>query len=447
MPKKDLFICTSCGYESGKWLGKCPSCEEWNSFEEVATLPVTKNSKKISISGTGHQPVLISQISIENVKRYNTSLSEFDRVLGGGVVPGSLILLGGEPGVGKSTLMLQTAEKLSKYGKVFYVSGEESSSQIKMRSSRINVKGEGILFFNETELEKIEQEISNEKPYFLVIDSIQTLYMSSIDKAPGSVIQIREATARLLEISKSLGVSTFIIGHVTKDGNIAGPKILEHIVDTVLYFEGKIPYLILRAVKNRFGSTDEIGIFSIEESGIAEVKDPSNLFIDEIESEGMSISCVIEGTRPLLLEVQALVSNSTFSMPRRVIDGVETNKINKIIAVLEKQIGVILSTKDVFINLVGGIKITEPAIDMAICTALLSSLHGKPVTKKNAFIGEIGLSGEIRRISRIKERINEASRLGIEKIYIPQVCVDEFKTKPDNVFLVANIQELIKYLF
>jgi len=373
-------------------------------------------------------------------------MQEFDRVLGGGVVPGSLVLIGGEPGIGKSTLMLQIAELLSGSGTVLYVSGEESASQIKMRSERMNVSGKNIEFLGETELEGIISVINEVKPLCIVVDSIQTCHTGEIDKAPGSVTQIKEVTHRLLEIAKSRNIATFIIGHVTKDGMIAGPKILEHIVDTVLYFESNSPFLILRAVKNRFGNTDEIGIFVMEEKGVIQVENPHEIFLDDTEGEGIAITCVTEGTRILLLEVQALVSNTTFAAPRRLVDGVEINKVNKLVAVIEKRIGINLSAKDVYINIVGGIKVKEPAIDLAVVAAVLSSVFGKIMDKKIAFIGELGLTGEIRNVSRLKERISEALRLGITDVYVPSKGQNKEKWAGIKIHPLANVGELVKAL-
>ncbi len=440
MAKDKAFVCSNCGYDSVKWLGNCPSCNEWNTFKEIK---LHKEKSRKVIQAPLSDAIPISKIQAASVSRFLTGMSELDNVLGGGIVPGSVILLGGEPGVGKSTLMLQVSENLSKLGKILYVSGEESGAQIKMRSSRLGVKGDKVYFSGETSLENIYKQIEKDKPDFLVVDSIQTCYTSAHDKSPGSIVQVREVTNRLLEISKTMGIATIIIGHVTKEGNIAGPKILEHIVDTVLYFESNSPYLILRSVKNRFGNTDEIGIFLMQEAGVTEVTNPHEVFLDETQGEGIAVACVIEGTRALMLEVQALISTTAYASPRRLVDGVELNKVNKIIAVMEKHLGLNLSTKDVYINLVGGIKVKEPAIDLAITCAVLSSLYRFTVNKKWAFIGELGLTGEIRKVSFLKERVNEAAKMGIEKIILPGKGLEKESLSEQNVKGIKSIIDLI----
>ncbi len=439
--EKIVFVCNSCGYETIKWLGNCPACGEWNTFEERVVYKNKKNTKK---SKSLSSAIPISQIKSTDVSRYKTGMPELDNVLGGGIVPGSVVLLGGEPGIGKSTLMLQVSEKLSVKGKILYVSGEESASQIKMRSARLGVTGHKVLFSGETSLENVYSLIEKHNPDFLVIDSIQTCYTSNYDKSPGSIVQVREVTNRLLEISKTMGIATIIIGHVTKEGHIAGPKILEHIVDTVLYFESNSPYLILRSVKNRFGNTDEIGIFVMQESGISEVSNPHEVFLDDTQGQGIAVACVTEGTRALMLEVQALISTTSYSSPRRLVDGVEINKVNKIIAVMEKHLGLNLSAKDVYINLVGGIKVKEPAIDLAITCAVLSSIYGFTIDKKWAFIGELGLTGEIRKVSFLKERVNEAAKMGIEKVIVPVKGIEKEKFSGVNVQGIKSISDLIK---
>lgn len=438
-----IYSCTACGYESVKWLGKCPSCSGWNTFTEKPAESLKKNYVNHGKASVHYK---IADIAVDSYSRIQSGFQEFDRVLGGGVVPGSLVLIGGEPGIGKSTLMLQAAELLSGFGTVLYVSGEESGSQIKMRSERMQVTGKNIEFLGETELEGILSVIDEINPLFLVVDSIQTCHTGSIEKAPGTVTQIKEVTHKLLEIAKTRNIATFIIGHVTKDGMIAGPKILEHIVDTVLYFESNSPFLILRAVKNRFGNTDEIGIFSMEEKGIRQVENPHEIFLDDTEGEGIAIASITEGTRTLLLEVQALVSNTTFASPRRLVDGIEINKVNKLVAVIEKRLGVNLSAKDVYINLVGGIKVREPAVDLAIAAAILSSVFNKTIDKKSAFIGELGLTGEIRNVSRLKERVSEAVRLGITDVYIPSKGMGKDKWTGVNVHPLLNIGELAKQI-
>jgi DNA repair protein RadA/Sms len=446
MAKKTLlFFCTSCGNESYKWLGKCPACGEWNTFKEAPQSSLKSSSKNTSQNLSFFSEALaIKDIKVQKTLRYDTKMKELNRVLGGGVVPGSLVLIGGEPGIGKSTLMLQACENLSALGGVLYVSGEESPHQIKLRSKRLGVTGENILFLGETELEAIEETILAKSPDFLIIDSIQTCYISESDKIPGSVTQIREVASRLLQIAKNRNIATFIVGHVTKEGNIAGPKILEHIVDTVLYFESSTPHIILRAVKNRFGNTDEIGIFNMEEDGIKEVLNPHEIFMDDTEGEGIAVSCVSEGSRPLMLEVQALVSNSSFASPRRLSDGIEINKLNKILAVIEKQLRINLAAKDVYINLVGGIKVKEPAVDLALVAAILSSCYSKPLPKTSVFIGEVGLTGEIRPVSFLKERLSEVMRLTKGNIYLPASF--KLQSESPNILQVKTLKELSKKL-
>src|SRR3989339_679976 len=421
---KTIFICQECGYESTKWLGKCPDCDKWNSFIEERKFAESKT--RTNITNFSSPAKKIDEISeIQTTKnRYKTLINEFDNLLSGGIVDGQLILIGGEPGIGKSTLLLQIAGNLSKQYTCLYVSGEESLEQLKMRAQRLKIDKGNLFLASETLLSEIISKVNEIKPKFLFIDSIQTMYRDDIASAPGSVSQVRETTSELLSISKSLSVATFICGHVTKEGALAGPRLLEHIVDTVLYFsaEQHHSYRILRCFKNRFGSTNEVGIFEMRENGLMEVKNPSEIFIGEKPKNvsGSVITCIIEGNRPILLEVQALVASTPIPVPRRQFSGFEYNRASIIIAVLEKRLGLRLLNQDIFVNLVGGIKTKEPSCDLAVACSIASATMNFVIPANFGIIGEVGLTGEIRAVTHISQRLTELEKLGFEKCLIPK---------------------------
>ncbi|OGS35028.1 MAG: DNA repair protein RadA [Elusimicrobia bacterium RIFOXYC2_FULL_34_12] len=422
--EKNIFICQECGYESTKWLGKCPDCGKWNSFVEERKFSAPK--ARTGMTNFSSQIRKIDEIleTQPSNNRHKTTINEFDNLLSGGIVEGQLILIGGEPGIGKSTLLLQIAGNLSKKHTCLYISGEESLEQIKMRAQRLNIDKGSLFLASETLLSEITSKINKVKPKFLFIDSIQTMYRDDIASAPGSVSQVRETTSELLSISKSLSVATFICGHVTKEGALAGPRLLEHIVDTVLYFsaEQHHSYRILRCFKNRFGSTNEVGIFEMRENGLMEVKNPSEIFINEKPKNvsGSVITCIIEGNRPILLEVQALVASTPLPVPRRQFSGFEFNRISIIIAVLEKRLGLRLLNQDIFVNLVGGIKTKEPTCDLAIACAITSAVSNFVIPTNTGIIGEVGLTGEVRAVTHISQRLSELEKLGFEKCIIPK---------------------------
>ncbi len=416
--QKTQYICSSCGYKSLRWLGKCPECDSWNSFVEEV---VEKELPKHAAAPKSTQPYRLKNIEASSSNRMKTGISEFDRVLGGGLMPGSITLLGGDPGIGKSTLVLQVAANLT--SKVLYVSGEESGEQIKLRANRLHVKSEELLFLPETELHTILSVIKQESPSLVIIDSIQTIYDSNLENSPGSLTQLRETTSMLMEETKKRGFATIIIGHITKEGTLAGPKILEHIVDTVIMFEGDTSHAfrILRAQKNRFGSTNEIGVFEMHDSGLREVTNPSELFIGERKTNisGSVISASVEGTRPLLIEVQALVTPSHFGNPQRVSNGIDYRRLSILLAVIEKRNSNRLSAANVFLNITGGVRIEEPAIDLPVCCAIISNLLDKPIDPSMVIIGEVGLGGEIRSVSFPEKRVQEAEKMGFRKIIMP----------------------------
>lgn len=422
------FFCQNCGYESNKWMGQCPGCKEWNSFVEEPIPVVSKNHQRVQLEEAPHGavPTKLSDISLQEDERITTNMRELDCVLGGGIVPGSLVLVGGDPGIGKSTLLLQVCKELTDSKKVtLYVSGEESLKQIKMRADRIGTFKDLLLLLCETNLEAIQKVIEKTKPQVVIIDSIQTMYYDEIASTAGSVAQVREITARLLQIAKGLGIAIFIVGHVTKEGTVAGPKMLEHMVDTVLYFEGDrhASYRILRSVKNRFGSTNEIGVFEMRQEGLREVKNPSEFMLTG-KPEGASgsiVSCSMEGSRPILVEIQALVCQSNFGIPRRQTTGTDNNRVNLLMAVLEKRKGMPLSGCDAYVNIAGGMKVTEPAIDLGIVMAIVSSFKNRPVDEKTIVFGEVGLSGEIRGVNMIEKRVLEAKKLGFHTCIVPKV--------------------------
>jgi len=449
---KTAFFCQNCGVESSKWVGKCPSCGEWNTFVEEVIVK-TNNKQSIGSNGqTPNKPMKISEIVTSEERRYNTQNGELNRVLGGGLVPGSMVLIGGEPGIGKSTLALQIALNLKNFT-TLYISGEESAQQIKLRGNRINSDNDRCLIVSETSMENIFSHIKNTNPDILVIDSIQTLGTQNIDSAPGSVSQIRECTAQLLHFAKESSVAVLLIGHITKDGNLAGPKILEHIVDTVLQFEGdqNHMYRILRATKNRFGSTSEMGIYEMRSDGLREVSNPSELLLSSNEESlsGVAISASMEGMRPFLIEVQALVSSAAYGTPQRSSTGFDLRRLNMLLAVLEKRAGFRLGAKDVFLNIAGGIKVNDPAIDLAVIIAVLSSSMDISLPKEVCFAGEIGLSSEIRSVNRIDQRISEAEKLGFKHIFVPKnnfkgLDTSKFKIK---IHFVSKVGQVFQTLF
>jgi len=446
---KTVYTCSFCGSQSPKWLGNCPDCDQWNTFYEEKQ-PVKQSGSR---SATGAAPVALHTITAQQDDRTPTGISELDRVLGGGLVPGAVILIGGDPGIGKSTLVLQALTKLSEAGrKVLYVSGEESARQIRMRAERLGPLPENVLILAETSLEHISTHINECEPSVLVIDSVQTVYSPELESAPGSVSQLRETSSRLIQLAKRTDTTTFLIGHVTKDGAIAGPRVLEHMVDTVLYFEGDRGhnYRILRAVKNRFGSTDEIGVFEMSSTGLVEVASPSELFISERtkQSPGSAIVPSIEGTRPILIEIQALVAPTPLAMPRRTAIGIDQNRTSILIAVLEKKIGVKLFNQDVFINVAGGIRVNEPAVDLGIVAAIISSRLDQQVPADMVLCGEVGLTGEVRAVSQVSARINEAARLGFKRCILPEGSQKNIAGKHAiECISVNSVQNMVDYIF
>ncbi len=426
--KTTVFFCQNCGHESAKWMGQCPGCRQWNTFveETIEKTSVRRIQKERAAAG----PVCLSSIDTAEEERMSTHMEELNRVLGGGIVPGSLVLVGGDPGIGKSTLLLQVCQKLSGDGRqVLYISGEESLKQIKLRAARIGSFSNGLRLLCETNLELIRETIREQKPEVVIIDSIQTMYHEEISSAPGSVSQVREATSVLMQLAKGLGVTVFIVGHVTKEGTVAGPRVLEHMVDTVLYFEGDrhASYRILRGVKNRFGSTNEIGVFEMREAGLTEVENPSEYMLNgrPEEASGSVVACSMEGTRPILLEIQALVCHSTLAVPRRTAAGMDYNRVNLLLAVLEKRLNLRLSNSDVYVNIAGGIRISEPAIDLGVVLAVISSYKDRAIDEKVLAFGEVGLSGEVRAVSQAGQRVQEAKKLGFTTIILPQVCREQ----------------------
>ncbi|MEP0822216.1 MAG: DNA repair protein RadA [Ignavibacterium sp.] len=444
------YVCQSCGYVSPRWVGKCPNCSEWNTFVEEAPSPL-KVSRKPAGAASRIEPVPLDEIEREETPRVSTTIGEFDRVLGGGIVPGSLVLLGGDPGIGKSTMMMQLALKLSQ-SVVLYITGEESSRQIKLRAERLEPAGtRHILVLAETNLDLILDVIERATPDLIIVDSIQTMYRPGLESAPGSVSQVRESTALLLRLAKTRGIPIVIIGHVTKEGMIAGPRVIEHMVDTVLQFEGEAhySYRVLRALKNRFGSTNEIGIFEMHDSGLREVRNPSEVFLSERRSgtSGSTVVASIEGSRPILVEVQALVTSTSYGMPQRTTTGVDTRRLSLLLAVLEKRVGLGLGTQDVFVNIAGGVRIDEPAVDLGIATSITSSLRDTPVDAGAVAVGEIGLGGEIRTIGHIEKRVQEAAKLGFKRIVVPQNNAKGLKGNGDiEVIGVDRVERAMEIL-
>ncbi|MBR3614524.1 MAG: DNA repair protein RadA [Clostridia bacterium] len=445
-----VFVCNGCGYESSKWLGKCPACGEWNSFLEEKTFTGSGSSSKDK-SKLKSEIIKLNEVVKKETFRIKTNLGELDRVLGGGFVTGSLTLLGGEPGIGKSTLILQICNSVKVDGKILYVSGEESAEQIKSRADRLGIKNDNLLFLAETDIDNVEASLERSEAKFVIIDSVQTMYSDEITSVAGSVSQVREITARIMKMCKQKAITTIIIGHVTKDGNIAGPRVLEHMVDTVLYLEGEryFSYRILRGVKNRFGSTNEIGMFEMQSEGLVEITNPSQLLISERDGNPCGSVIVVsqEGTRPLVLEVQALSTPTVFGMPRRNANGIDYNRLTLLMAVLEKRAGMNLGSQDVYINLVGGIKVNEPALDLGIIIAAASSFKNISIKEDIVVIGEVGLTGEIRSVNMIEKRIKEAEKLGYKACIIPEsnkkLLKENFKL---DIIGAKNIIDAMKYL-
>ena len=449
MKAKTIFVCNECGYESAKWMGKCPACNSWNTFfEEKLSTKVESGKREKKIQ---EAPKPLNSFVGQDAQRTSTGYAELDRVLGGGLVKGSLVLVGGEPGIGKSTLILQLCDKVKGEGKVLYVSGEESAEQIKLRADRLDVKSEELMFLGETDIDIVKEAISEMQPKLVIIDSIQTMYSDELTAAAGSGSQVREITSQVMRICKSRNITTIIIGHVTKEGNIAGPRVLEHMVDTVLYLEGEryFSYRILRSVKNRFGSTNEIGVFEMRQDGLVEVANPSEYMLNG-RPEGASgsvVVCLVEGTRPLMVEVQALVCDSNFGMPRRTAAGTDYNRVNLLMAVLEKRAGMRMSSSDAYVNVAGGIKVTEPALDLGIVIALVSSFRNKEIDSKTVIFGEVGLSGEVRAVTQVQQRVNEAVKLGFTTCILPSVCLKNIKNNDKiNLIGIHNVNEAINLI-
>ena len=451
MASNTVFFCKECGYESAKWLGKCPGCNSWNSFVEEKI-----NKKNTSKTTGSHLSTFSKTSTVKKLKdivvtkeiRLNTGYEELNRVFGGGIVEGSLNLIGGEPGIGKSTLIMQVCSNLASIGKVLYVSGEESETQVKLRADRLKVSSDNILFFNETSIDIIENKIEEINPKICIIDSIQTMYDEEISSTPGSVSQVKEVTARLMYLAKKQNLTMIVIGHVTKDGVIAGPRILEHMVDTVIYIEGErfLSHRIVRGVKNRFGSTNEIGIFDMKDEGMIEVTNISDIFLTKSDKNlpGTAVVATVEGTSTILMEVQALTTHSYYNMPRRVANGIDLNRLNMLIAVLEKRCSLNLSSQDIYVNVIGGMKVDEPAVDLSVAMAIVSRYKNIFIDSKTVFLGEIGLTGEIRNITNFEKRIKEISKLGYNKIYTNKKQIDSLKERVDATLIgVSTIDEVI----
>jgi len=446
---RTFYQCQACAHSSPKWLGKCPDCGAWNTMVEEKSSPATRHSARAPI----YKPQPLSSISGGKEQRATTGMNELDRVLGGGIVDGSVILVGGDPGIGKSTLLIQAGANLSEgAGKVLYVSGEESPEQIKLRADRLSIHSDNIVLLPETNLEGIIQTAASLSPGLIIIDSIQTMYTEELTSAPGSVGQVRECAAKLMSFAKRSQIPLFLIGHVTKEGAIAGPRVLEHIVDTVLYFEGERghAYRILRTVKNRFGSTNEIGVFQMTDSGLLPIENPSELFLSERPQNvsGSTVVASMEGTRPLLIELQALVSPTTFGMPRRTCIGVDFNRVSLLVAVLEKIAGLHLGGMDIFVNVVGGIKIVEPAVDMGVVAAVASSLREIPIHPRTVLFGEVGLSGEIRAVSQVDSRVKEAAKIGFERAILSKTNSARLKDNHGlEIIGASNVEEFLEIIF
>ena len=449
--KSTAFFCQNCGYESAKWQGQCPACHEWNTFTEEPVAKIT-GSAAVKKAAAEIRPVRLSEIQTDESQRVSSGMEELDRVLGGGIVAGSLMLVGGDPGIGKSTLLLQVCHNLTGTGhKVLYVSGEESAQQIKLRAKRIGDFKDDLMLLCETNLELVRSVIEKTRPEIVVIDSIQTMYHEAVSAAPGSVSQVREATNVLMQIAKGMGISIFLVGHVTKEGVVAGPRVLEHMVDTVLYFEGDryASYRILRGVKNRFGSTNEIGVFEMRQSGLREVTNPSEYMLDgkPENASGSIVACSMEGSRPILIEIQALVCHTNLPMPRRTTAGTDFNRVNLLLAVLEKRAGMQMSACDVYVNIAGGIRMTEPAIDLGLILALVSSYKDIAIDEKAIAFGEVGLSGEIRSVNMAQQRVQEAKKLGFETVLMPKVSMKALqKVEGIQIIGLETVRDAVQYL-
>ncbi len=454
MATNTVFFCKECGYESAKWLGKCPGCNSWNSFVEEKINKKSgssRTSSRVSTFSNNNEVKQLKEIVVTEEVRIDTGYEELNRVFGGGIVEGSLNLIGGEPGIGKSTLIMQVCSNLSKNGKVLYISGEESETQVKLRADRLGCDEDNILFLNETNIASIEEKIEEIEPKFCIVDSIQTMCDEEISATPGSISQVKEVTARLMYLAKRKAITTIVIGHVTKDGVIAGPRILEHMVDTVIYIEGErfLSHRIVRGVKNRFGSTNEIGIFDMRDEGMVEITNMSEIFLSNNDKNlpGTAVVATVEGTSTILMEVQALTTHSYYNNPRRVANGIDLNRLNMLIAVLEKRCKLNLSTQDIYVNVIGGMRVDEPAVDLSIAMAIFSSYKNIPISPKTVFLGEIGLTGEIRNITNFEKRVKEISKLGYDTIYTNKKQIDSLKEKVDaKIIGITTIDEAINKL-
>ena len=450
--KKTVFFCQNCGHEETKWLGQCPACKEWNTFVEEKVSVSSPGKSGIVKEERDNRPVALKSVATDEDDRIQTKIGELDRVLGGGIVPGSLVLVGGDPGIGKSTLLLQVCQALSAGNKnILYISGEESLKQIRLRANRMGEFSEKLYLLCETSLDRIRNVIEKSKPDMVVIDSIQTMYNEEVASAPGSVSQVRESTNIFMQLAKGLNISIFIVGHVTKEGTVAGPRVLEHMVDTVLYFEGDrhASYRILRAVKNRFGSTNEIGVFEMRTEGLVEVKNPSEFMLSgkPENASGSVVACAMEGTRPMLMEIQALVCRSNFGMPRRTAAGLDYNRVNLLMAVLEKRAGLALSNYDAYVNIAGGIRMNEPAVDLGVVMAIASSYRNKPIPDDMIVFGEVGLSGEVRGVTMPEQRVTEAKKLGFKSSIVPKVSEDALKgIEGIRIIGVGSVNQAISVL-
>ena len=450
--KKTVFFCQNCGHEETKWLGQCPACKEWNTFVEEKVSVSSPGKSGIVKEERDNRPVALKSVATDEDDRIQTKIGELDRVLGGGIVPGSLVLVGGDPGIGKSTLLLQVCQALSAGNKnILYISGEESLKQIRLRANRMGEFSEKLYLLCETSLDRIRNVIEKSRPDMVVIDSIQTMYNEEVASAPGSVSQVRESTNIFMQLAKGLNISIFIVGHVTKEGTVAGPRVLEHMVDTVLYFEGDrhASYRILRAVKNRFGSTNEIGVFEMRTEGLVEVKNPSEFMLSgkPENASGSVVACAMEGTRPMLMEIQALVCRSNFGMPRRTAAGLDYNRVNLLMAVLEKRAGLALSNYDAYVNIAGGIRMNEPAVDLGVVMAIASSYRNKPIPDDMIVFGEVGLSGEVRGVTMSEQRVTEAKKLGFKSCIVPKVSEEALKgIEGIRIIGVGSVNQAISVL-
>ena len=445
--EKSVFFCQKCGYESAKWLGKCPGCGQWNTFVEEL---VSKQKKDSSRTTPSVEAVALHEISYDDMLRIDTGIQELNRVLGGGMVPGALMLLAGDPGIGKSTLTMQLCGAIKTEASVLYVSGEESRQQLKMRAQRLDIKNENLMILTENNLEAIEAQIQKIKPKLVILDSIQTVYLPEITSAPGSVSQLRECTGRIMQWAKGMEISVIVVGHVTKDGSVAGPRVLEHMVDTVLFFEGERhnQFRILRALKNRFGSTNEIGVFEMQEKGLLEISNPSEIFLSERprDAVGSVVVPCMEGSRPVLVELQALVASSPYGQPRRMTNGADYNRTAMLLAVLEKKMRLPLGNQDIFLNVVGGLKIDEPAIDLGIIVALVSSMQNRPIIDDVIILGEVGLTGEVRTISFLEKRLIEAEKMGFRMAVVPEANLKRNQQYPIEVRGVSHVSEALRII-